>query len=106
MATALFKSLPIVTVATAGTRVPISATSVDRVVAVYISAPAANTGSIYVGDSTTKAITSPVGLEIAKGVSPVKLEYSGAGNYIDLQNIFVDAINTGDKATVSYLILV
>lgn len=102
MASVVLKSLPVVTVAAAGTRVPFSATPIDKVVAVYVSAPAANTGNMYIGGLTTLASTK-VGMEIAKATSAVKLEYSGDGNYIDIQNMYADALNSGDSVTVCYL---
>lgn len=104
MSTAVLKSLPIVTVSASGTAVPLSAGSIDNVLAVYISCPAANTGNIMVGDSTVEAAGSMSGVEIAKGQVPLVISYPG--QYIDLQQIYVDALNAGDKAKVSYLVVV
>lgn len=101
MASVVLKSLSQVVVTTAGTAIPVSSTSIDRVVAVFISAPAANTGNIQVGDSTVEAAAATrIGVEVAKATA-ITIQY--AGHYIDLQNIYVDALNNGDKALISYL---
>jgi hypothetical protein len=101
MASVVLKSLPQVVVTTSGTAVVASSTSIDKVVAVFISCPAANTGNIQVGDSTVEAAAATrVGVEVAKSTM-LTIQYSG--HYIDLANIYVDALNNGDKALISYL---
>lgn len=86
------------TVAASGTEVRASSTSVDKVVKIYISCPATNTGSIYVGDSS---VSTTRGIEVPKGTTLVLCEDNGG--YIDLQEIWVDAASSGDKFNVSYL---
>lgn len=104
MASVVLKALPQVVVATAGTAVAASSTSIDKVVAVFISCPAANTGNIQVGDSNVEAVAATrSGAEVAKSTI-LSIQYSD--HYIDLQSIFVDALNNGDKALISYLQIV
>lgn len=100
-ATLVLKSLPLVTVTTSGTAVPLSATDIDKVVMIYISCPAANTGNIMVGDSTVEAASGLSGMEISKGQVPLVI--GSPNHYVDLKNIYVDALNSGDKCKVSYL---
>lgn len=98
MAATVLKASAQVTVAVSGTEQPIVAAAVERVVALYLSAPAGNTGVIYVGDST---VTTTKGYGIEKGLS-FKIE-APEGNYIDIAQIYVDAGTGGDKVNVSYL---
>lgn len=98
----VLKALPIITVATHGTAVAFSATSIPNVVEVYISCPSSNTGNIQVGDSAVESQSSLQGVEIAKGASLV-IRGGGQGGYIDLQNMYADAYTSGDKVLVSYL---
>ena len=90
-------------VTTSGTEISASngtatATSVDRVTKVFISAPAANTGTIYVGDSD---VSTTRGIPIVKGNS---LEIASQGDeYINLAGIWIDAATNGDKFQISYL---
>ena len=100
---AVLKALPIVTVTTSGTAVVVSATPIQNVLEVYISCPAANTGNIQAGDSTVEAASGLAGAEIAKGTS---LKIGPCDEFIDLQNIYIDALNNGDKAKISYLVKV
>lgn len=98
---AVLKALPIITVTTKGTAVVFSSTPIQNVLEVYISAPAANTGNILVGDSSVEANSGLAGAEIAKGTT-LKIGY--CGEYIDLANMYADALNNGDKVQVSYLV--
>lgn len=100
---AVIKALPIVTVTTSGTAVAVSATNIENVLEVYISCPATNTGNIMFGDSSVEAASGLSGAEIAKGTT-LKIGY--CGQYIDLKNLYIDALNNGDKAKISYLIMV
>lgn len=90
-----------VTVTTAGTRVPLAANTIDKVVKVYMYAPAANTGTVFIGGSTVSATN---GNAVEKGTRH-EIEAPG-GEYIDVQNIFVDAATSGDKLNVMVLQLI
>lgn len=87
-----------VVVAAAGTEQRLSAASVTGVVAIYLSAPAANTGTVYVGDSS---VTADNGIAILKGTSLEIKEPNG--QMLDIYNMYVDAATSGDKLNVSYL---
>lgn len=100
MASVVLKSLSQVVVATAGTAVQASSTAIDKVVAVYISCPASNTGNIQFGGSTTDATGVRIGAEVAKGTC---VEVKFDGHYIDLQSLYIDALNNNDIALISYL---
>lgn len=103
MASVVLKALPAVVVAAAGTAVVASATSIDKVVAVFITCPAANTGVIQVGNSDVNYSATPasrVGAEVAKNTC-LHIQYGS--HYIDLQSIYVDAATSGDIALISYL---
>ena len=100
MAVAVLKSLDQVTVTTAGTAVPITALNLDRVIAVFISCPTANTGAIQVGDLNVKATGTRNGVEVAKSTM-LPIQY--AGHYINMKDIFVDAVTSLDKVLISYL---
>ncbi len=103
MANAVLKSLPAVVVTASGTAIQASTLSVDRVVAVFVSAPTANTGAIQVGDLTTKYSATGslrIGAEVAKNTT-LQIQYSG--HFIDLRGIFIDAVTSGDIALISYL---
>lgn len=88
------------TVATAGTKVNVG--NLDRVVKMYFSAPAANTGLIYIGD-TGVAIANC--FQLVKSTEPYVIE-APAGQIIATETIFVDAATSGDKVTINYLQLV
>jgi hypothetical protein len=94
-------TLPQVTVATAGTEQRIAASSVENVVAVYLSVPAANNGVIIAGDSS---VAATVGRIIEKSTTFEIV--APQGHYIDIYNIWVDAATSGDKVNVSYLKMV
>lgn len=84
-------------VTTAGTEVPLVAAPVNNAIKAYVTAPAANTGSIYLGDlnvSTTR------GIEIPKGTTFV-LD-APQNELLDLGTIWIDAATSGDDFQVSY----
>jgi hypothetical protein len=98
---AITKSLPQVTVTTAGTAVPLTATTVSNCIKAYISAPASNTGNVWIGDSSVKASTG-VGMEIVKGTTRELV--SPTGDLLDLQTTYADAATSGDKVSITYLV--
>ena len=83
--------LPIgtVTVASAGTRVPL-VTSGNAVSAVSFKARAANAGPVFVGDD---AVASGSGYELAPG-DEVSLSFRES---VDLRRFYIDAANNDDK---------
>lgn len=100
MAIKLF-TLADVTVTTAGTRVQITTTETP-VSSVVFTAPAANTGVIYIGDSSVAAAR---GIEIAKGTSVTinqDMARSAGEEYV-LSDFYADAATNGDKVKVSYV---
>lgn len=91
-----------VTVATAGTQVQVSTSNLP-ITTIVISAPAANTGVIYVGNSDVSATT---GIEVAKGTSvSITADMSGraGGEEFILSDFWIDAATDGDKANVLYI---
>jgi hypothetical protein len=88
-------------VTTSGTEVRLTAANVDKVVTVFISAPAANTGAIYIGDAD---VSTTRGIEMAKGTT-LRLD-APEGQFLDLYNMWVDAATNGDDFNVSYLVKV
>jgi hypothetical protein len=94
----VIKTLSQVTVATSGTEQRLSATDVEYVVKVILSVPAANTGTMYVGDS---GVNVNNGIAIIKGTS---LEIAAPqGDFLDVKNMYVDAATDGDKINVTVL---
>lgn len=90
-----------VTVTTSGTEVRLVAAAVQQVVKIYLSAPAANTGTIYIGDSD---VSTSRGIALIKGET---MEISAPqGEYLDIHNIWADAATSGDKVNVAYLVKV
>lgn len=85
-------------VTTAGTRVKLVSAPISNVVKVWITVPAANTGSIYVGDVNVSATR---GIEVIKGGQPLVIE-AHMGELLDLDNIWVDAATSGDDFQVTY----
>lgn len=92
-----FVSLPQVTVATSGTEQRISANAISNAVKVYLSAPAANTGSIWIGDAS---VAVGRGIEVIKGTT---LVLYAENELLDLNNIWVDAATNNDKVSIAYL---
>ncbi len=87
--------------AASGTELRLTAAAVDKVVAIYLSAPAANTGTIYVGDADVSTVR---GIAIIKGTTQVI--NAPEGQFLDIYNIWFDAATSGDKLLVSYLVKV
>lgn len=96
----VIKTAAQVTVTTAGTRVKLLGANASEanVEAVYLSAPAGNTGIIYVGDSS---VAAGRGVEVAKGTTFTIL--APKGEMIDMATINIDAATNGDKVNVTYL---
>lgn len=93
-------SLAQVTLAAAGTAQALSGTS-REVSEVLIQADATNTGNIYVGASDVDATH---GVHLAPGVS-LKVSADNAYEdedrvFVDLNEIYIDGSNTGDKVNI------
>ena len=91
-----------ITVATSGTEQQVSATATP-ITTLVVSAPATNTGAIYVGDSN---VTTTRGIEVAKGTTvSISADMSGraGGEELILSDFYIDAATNGDKANVSYI---
>lgn len=86
---------------TSGTELRLTAADVQFVIAIFLSVPAANTGSIFVGDSNVSTIR---GLELPKGTN-LRID-APQGDFLDIYNMYFDAATTGDKLNVSYLVKV
>lgn len=86
---------------TSGTQLPLTGAAVENVVAIFLSVPAANTGSIFVGDED---VSTTRGIELPKG-SNLRID-APEGQYLDIFNMYFDAATTGDKLNVSYLVKV
>lgn len=86
-----------ITVAASGTEQRLLAAPVANIVAVYVSAPAANTGSVYIGDAN---VSTTRGIEVPKGTT-LKLE--AVDNQLDVFEMWADVATSGDKLNVSYL---
>lgn len=87
--------------AASGTELRLVTANVDKVVAVYLSAPAANTGTIYVGDEN---VSTTRGIAIIKGTTQVIS--APEGQFLDIYNMYFDAATSGDDLLVSYLVKV
>lgn len=97
----------VVTVATAGTRVPLSATSllVRNFVVLWNDG---NTGAVYIGDSTVDA-THCIKLNGSCPSYGFTAEDSVADEdnvFIDLNKVYIDAANNGDFVYLSYTELI
>ena len=86
-----------VTVATSGTEQRLAAATADKVVRVYVSVPASNTGNAWIGDAD---VAVGRGVEVLKGTTQV---FEADGNYLDIYNMWADVVTNGDKVNVSYL---
>jgi len=94
----VIKTLAQVTVATSGSEQRLAAADEQYVVKVILSAPAANTGTVYVGASD---VTVNNGIAVIKGTN---LEIAAPqGDYLDVKNMYVDAATNGDKINVTVL---
>lgn len=95
------------TVATAGTRVQVSTSSV-YVTAIYFEALKTNTGVIYVGDSSVTstlymtALSAGTGFTVTTSAN-IHPGTSSGGNEVQLSAFYVDAGTSGDKVQVSYM---
>lgn len=101
MAIKLF-TLAQTTVVTSGTEIQVSATQTP-ITTIIFSVPAANTGSIYVGDSD---VSTTRGVEVPKGTTfSISVDQSGrsGGEEMFLSDFYVDAATNGDKVNVSYI---
>ena len=100
-----------VTVTTAGTRVRVvsSATDANRFArSAYFRCPTANTGAVFVGDSTVSSTVYTERLmptEEPRSLgwcgSPRKSDLGDQRNYIDLYETYIDAEVNGEKCLVS-----
>lgn len=99
MSTAILVSPAAATVTTKGTAVRLVSAAVSNVTAVFVTAPSTNTGAIWVGDSTVLN-SSAIGTQIAKGAT---VAFYSTDHQLDIYNMWVDADNNSDKATVSYI---
>lgn len=86
------------TVTSAGTRVPLSATSQTMANWLLIQPLAANTGSIYLGGVTVSATS---GVVMQSGDSFVIWPSVGFNAY-DLSKIYIDAANSSDGVQFMY----
>lgn len=94
------KTLSVVTVATPGTRVQLSATPVLDSASIIIQADTANTGNVYVGDVT---VTSLNGILLPPGAAISLDGDEVGGNYlqIDADKVYIDAATSGNKVRVA-----
>jgi len=86
------------TVTAAGTEVQLTAATVNNVVKAWVTCPAANTGSIYIGDAS---VSTTRGIEVPRATTLV-LDCFGT-ELLDLNNMWVDAATSGDDFQVTYL---
>lgn len=103
MAQALVKSLQKIVV-TAGTQLPLSATSIQAY-SVKIKALAANSGIIYIGDlnvSAANGFALAAGQELDLSASALP---SNPGLALDLSQVYVDASASADAVCVVYVAL-
>jgi len=88
-----------VAVTTAGTRVALSATK-KLVSKLWIKAKSANTGLIYLGDST---VSSTVGFVLsAKEEIDLFAVYAKDNYVVDLNEIYIDSSVNGEGISVAY----
>ena len=88
-------------VTTAGTRTALQS-SVLQVHTAIIKANAANTGVIYVGDSSV-ASTNGYELSAGEGVAIPLMLMPQTGSAVDLSAIYIDASVSGEGVSVAYL---
>lgn len=91
------------TVTTAGTRVQISTTD-TIITTLVVQADPANTGKIYVGDSSVSATQASAELEAGRAfeISPDASGRGGQEEYL-LSDFWLDSSVSGDKAYISYV---
>lgn len=90
-----------VTVASAGTPVPLSASQIISP-GCSIRAKATNTGNVYVGGTNLSSSTRAAELGPGDAIEIVGPQIGGTEEELDLAQIYVDAANSGDKVTVAY----
>lgn len=95
-----------ITVATSGTRVPLSATSL-KVSYLMIQRDPSNAGNIYLGDST---VTASNGIVVGSSSPSIAMsaddtEADEDKGYFDLADMYIDAANNGDKVRIAYIAL-
>lgn len=90
------------TVTTAGTRVTLT-TAKTLAKNLYLKAPAANAGVVYIGDSSVTAANG-YGLAAGETVSLKDLfsPAEGEAAVIDLLRVYADAATNGDKVNFLY----
>lgn len=93
-----------VEVVSAGTRVPLSATSL-KVSYLLIQKHESNVGVIYIGDST---VDSTNGIVIGSSLPSLVMsaddtEADEDKAYFDLSEIYIDAGSSGDKVRLAYI---
>jgi hypothetical protein len=90
-------------VATAGSAVPLSSTSL-RVAQIVIQVKPTNSGYIYLGDNT---VTSSNGIRLEVPVAGVvlpdaEIKLTGVGNNLDLSQLYINASQSGDGVNFLY----
>jgi len=96
-----FKGLGDVTVTTAGTRVPLTATQILTPGCV-IAAKATNSGNIFVGHDNVAATTAGAVIRPGETMEITGPQIGGTEEEFDLARIYIDAGSNGDKVTVGY----
>lgn len=95
------------TVTTAGTRVPVTATTTLAPSSVYFEAAGANSGYIYIGLVTVTATIYIARLSAGQGFSLSAdgngLGYRAGGNGIQLSALYVDSSVSAEKVQVTYM---
>ena len=97
-----------ITVATAGTKVQVNASS-TYITSAYFEAQAGNTGSIYLGDSGVSSSSFITALSPGQGFAWTVDIHTGmhpststTGPELQLNTIYVDASTSGNKVQVTY----
>lgn len=88
-----------VNVPTAATAVRLVSADVSGIVAVILSVPAGNTGSMFVGGPD---VSATIGMILLKGVTPFVIN-APEGQILDIRNMWICATVDNDKINVSYL---
>jgi hypothetical protein len=89
-------------VTTAGTAVPLSTTKLYTT-AFLVQANAANTGLIYVGDSTVAASNAPYLVAGASNSKEGQTVTRGMIQTFDLSKVYIDASVNGEGVKVEYI---
>lgn len=96
-----WKTLAVVTVTTAGTRVQLTASALHAT-AVVVSGDSLNTGKVYIGDVT---VDNTNGHELAPGQS-ITIEPPSERGWIPdllLNTLYADTATNGNKVRVQYI---